>query len=313
MEQLAPFAELELENEQHVLRATTLSAVYKTSLVNTRMLGRGNVAKVYHATMQNIHDGSIVPIACKCVKAMYDSDAMGGWSTEAEIIKALKESPDSRECPYLPRYYDTMCVQYDDFYMAGLVFMELLPVQSIGDLIGEHIAREELFENAFLLRTLHQMATALSICHKNHIAHMDFKSVNVLYDAKTERAILIDFNLSKYRTPFLPLASGLGTPMYAAPEISLDQPVDTFKADVWCFGQFCYELLALEAQFERTKDMRELRNILKKQPRAAESPLVTRHDPLYVKLLDSVLVYDNPKERWSFDEIVLYIEPYLPT
>lgn len=273
-------------------------------LIPSLLLGQGNVANVYHATMDNER------IACKCIKKHIGWDeGLTDWKAETRAIDAIKEHPDSKGCPYLPMYFGSARGMYDDLRVMGLIFMELLPCGTIADLIDEvKKGRKPAFADEFIFRTLYQMATALSICHKAGVAHMDFKATNVIYDEERSRAILIDFNLSQYRTPFISWEHASGSPMYAAPEIILcKEGINPYLADVWCFGQFCFELLTLDSQFTQATNMTQLADLVQSAPRASDDPLVAARDPMYTKLLDATLVYDFPKDRWTFDDIVLFL------
>ncbi|MBX3471060.1 MAG: serine/threonine protein kinase, partial [Planctomycetes bacterium] len=114
-------------------------------------------------------------------------------------------------------------------------------------------------------RALGQVALALAHCHLLGVVHRDLKPGNVLLEAGTGRAVLVDFGLVK-RDPgvlhlstldddgeALSLSGSLkGTPEYMAPEQVNERLGEVGPAtDVWGLGATLFHLLTGEAPFGR--------------------------------------------------------------
>lgn len=57
-----------------------------------------------------------------------------------------------------------------------------------------------------------------------------------------------DFGFSKVSNSMCSLVSAVGTPIYRAPQVSLNISINdsipyTYKCDIWSFGVICYELV----------------------------------------------------------------------
>lgn len=68
---------------------------------------------------------------------------------------------------------------------------------------------------------------------------------------------VIDFGFSQIRNPANLMTSFVGTPIYMAPEILLNQPY-TGKSDLWSVGCILYEVLVGVAPFARATSHMDL-------------------------------------------------------
>ena len=69
---------------------------------------------------------------------------------------------------------------------------------------------------------LHDVATALDMCHSQGLLHLDVKPANILLDRVRRRARLIDFNISRFLPPGMLqifLTKPVGTRWYMSPEV----------------------------------------------------------------------------------------------
>jgi len=108
-------------------------------------------------------------------------------------------------------------------------------------------------------RIFKQLGKALWYCHKKGIAHKDVKLENICID-KHGKPILIDFGFCEFSTPDQKSTRWDGTPEYASPEVLLNLPFDTQKADVYSLGVVLFILLTGLFPFELKKRCRILQS-----------------------------------------------------
>ena len=108
-----------------------------------------------------------------------------------------------------------------------------------------------------ILKSVHQIASALDYAHRRGITHRDLKPANVLLNADG-RTFLADFGLS--RTFFndavidFGRAKGEGTAPYMSPAVARGEAEDT-RCDIYSFGALLYEMLTGRPPFTgNTKD-----------------------------------------------------------
>jgi len=101
-------------------------------------------------------------------------------------------------------------------------------------------------------RIVRKLAKTLFHCHKKGIAHKDVKLENICLDRK-RRPVLIDFGFCEFSAPNQKSTRWDGTPEYASPEVLLNLPFDTQKADVYSLGVVLFILLTGLFPFELKK------------------------------------------------------------
>jgi len=103
-----------------------------------------------------------------------------------------------------------------------------------------------------------QLVRSLLLCHRRGIAHKDVKLENICIN-KHLKTTLIDFGFCEFSLADYKSTRWDGTPEYASPEILLNLPFSTHKADVYSLGVVLFTLVTGMFPF----DLKKRRKILK--------------------------------------------------
>ncbi|MDF1662264.1 MAG: protein kinase, partial [Planctomycetota bacterium] len=168
-----------------------------------------------------------------------------------------------REVGVLARLDHPHIVKVVDFGVEnGLLFfaMELIEGQNLKDFVDDMLRKTGQPPSwNQIAKILKSIAQALSYCHEMGIVHRDIKPQNIIVEAKTQRAVLLDFGLikkdrTKVGESFLSGGQSLtqhgelvGTPAFMSPEQFA--PGGDFGAigpcsDVWGFGATLFYALS---------------------------------------------------------------------
>ena len=141
----------------------------------------------------------------------------------------------------------------NDFYGRNYItiFMEYEPKGSLHSIL--HEKKEEL-DNTQKQIILIGIARGMLYLHRNAIIHRDLKSGNILLD-KDYHPKIIDFGCSKIfkRDSVMKQSCECGTPIYVAPEITNNSPIDN-SIDVYSFGILMYEILTNFIPYEELNE-----------------------------------------------------------
>src|SRR5262249_40883318 len=98
-------------------------------------------------------------------------------------------------------------------------------------------------------RLLDQIASALTVAHREGVIHRDIKPDNIFLD-EDENAYLADFGIAKDLSIASITADGalIGSPAYVTPEQIKGEQV-TPRSDIYSLGLVMYELLVSEKPF----------------------------------------------------------------
>jgi serine/threonine protein kinase len=161
------------------------------------------------------------------------------------------------------------------------------------------------------LTAAYDIARALKYLHENSIVYRDLKPDNAGYDIRQDVKVF-DFGLAKELTDRDRVgldqykASGLtGSRRYMAPEVVLCKPYG-LSVDVFSFGIFLWELLAMKEPFEDYDVHKHARLVVKKGQR----PVMKSYWPQYVKQLMESCWATDPRSRPTFAQIYQKIKNF---
>jgi serine/threonine-protein kinase len=213
-----------------------------------KLLGRGGMGEVYHAT----HRLLARPAAIKLIRP----EMLGGTDKEAASRAVARfrleaETAASLRSPHTVELYDFGVTDDETLYFV----MELLEGLSLESLVRRHGP----LPAGRVVHILRQVCASLQEAHVRNLVHRDIKPANIhigrigLVDDFVK---VLDFGLVK------PVADGsleqslatqggiiVGTPGYMAPEIALSDKVDG-RADLYSVGCVAYYLLTGRQVFE---------------------------------------------------------------
>ena len=165
-------------------------------------------------------------------------------------------------------------------------------------------------------RIVGEIASALAAAHSHGVVHRDVKPSNVLIEATTGRAIVVDFGVSALLTPteatpdaaHTTTTTGVvvGTPVYMSPEQAGGDRVEE-PSDVYSLGVVAYELFASELPFKANSAMGWAAAHMRDMPPS----LVTRRaemSPEVLQLVDRCLAKD-PSKRPRAHEVATVMAP----
>ncbi len=230
-------------------------------------LGAGGMGAVYR--VRHVQTGATY--ALKMIRPIFgeiDEEDLIRFEREAQVLARLDAHPNlvrvfslgrSDEGPY--------CV------------MELVE----GKTLGAHIAERGRIEPRGAARVLAEVARAIAHVHAQGVTHRDLKPDNVIIDATSGLARVLDFGLALDATRLTRVTQGdvmIGTPAYMAPE----QVDPTFAGaepgpatDVHALGAILFALVTGEPPWSRSDGPALLQDILtarapRMRSRVADAP-----------------------------------------
>ena len=201
------------------------------SIAGYRLLervGEGGTATVYRAE-HDVHGRCAVKTLRERLRN--DPTAVRRFLREAEYGSRVRH-------PHVVRTYDYG--DTDGLYYLALEWAEGAP-------LAEHVARRGRLAAQDVAHIVEQLAGALAAAHAEGIIHRDLKPQNIIYDASTRTAKLLDFGIARdaqedpaerlTRTGFF-----VGTLQYVAPE-ALSGALVGEAADIYSLATITYYLL----------------------------------------------------------------------
>lgn len=165
-----------------------------------------------------------------------------------------------------------------------------------GETLGERVRRAGALPAPEAMRVIQEVAWALAHAHANQVVHHDVKPDNVLLDATTGRAMVVDFGIARSLEGDTPTAGTVrGTAQYLSPEVAQGAPGDS-RSDLYSLGVTAWVAAAGRLPFEaRSAAGQVLAHVQTVAPALGDAARVPAR---FAQAVDRCLQKD-PAARWS--------------
>jgi len=212
-----------------------------------------------------------------------------------EVTEALNEAK------LLRRLCHPNIVEFIDAYQRDKCLIIITGLAHGGDLAGliqKHRSRSKPVAEADVWSIFIQVVKGLDYLHDRRILHRDLKPGNVLLErvardgAAVGRVMIGDLGFGRVLAPHEQWAtSGVGTPIYFAPELCQGSPYDG-RVDVWALGCIVHELATLSPPFDAASFMELATKIMGRSPK----PIPAGYS-IELQFLVSQMIEKDPKRR----------------
>lgn len=271
-----------------------LSAFYKdlSECQQGKEIGHGTCGIVYHG----VDKASRAPIAIKKIQDLAKPDDQRSLIREIIVPLRLNLPGIVKLIGFrLPDNVGDPAIIITEFMPNGT--LEAVLKDRLNGLPTPHFGPTEFSKAVF------GIAATMAQVHANRAIHRDLKPGNVFMDQDWEPRIA-DFGLAKVVTTGMQMTMAIGSPLFMAPELLLDDETYDFSVDVFAYGVLLYTAFTSRTEFDDGSpapklSIQVLRKVadggrLKWQPEIPEP-----FWKLIVRCWDQV-----PPERPSFADIV---------
>jgi calcium/calmodulin-dependent protein kinase I len=197
-------------------------------------------------------------------------------------------------------------VKLYDMYEDRISFYLCMELVCGGELF-ERLEQKTSYEELEARGVCKQILAAVKHCHDHHIVHRDLKPENFMMVSRNDDAAikLVDFGFAEEARDNN-LAGKLGTPMYMAPELWLEQPHGK-PVDMWSVGVIIYIILCGYPPFNDERRDRLVKRIVK--------GVYAYHDEYWTNIsteakgLITKLLNVDPVLRLSIDDAI--VDPWV--
>ncbi|HZV00589.1 MAG TPA: protein kinase [Planctomycetota bacterium] len=194
-------------------------------------LGEGGMGTVYRA--RDTRTGDQVALKVASLAVARDPTLAARFVREARLVSTIVH-------PGIVRVLEAGTTEG-----APWLAMELVTGETLAELLARERSEPGFRERAVAI--LAEVARAVHAAHEAGVVHRDLKPQNIIIDAATGRARVLDFGLARAILPESRLTQSgqtLGTPEYMAPEQAAgDLDAIDARTDVWSLGVMLHEVL----------------------------------------------------------------------
>ncbi len=173
-----------------------------------------------------------------------------------------------------------------------------------GPSLHRRIARNNPMSVEDVLRVASHVVSALAAFHSRGLVHRDVKPANILLDAKTGRAKLTDFGLTRGPDDVSLTKTGIvvGTPAFMSPEQAFGKAID-HRSDLFSLGSVMFAMLAGRAPF---RDQDTVQTLLRLRSGPPPSIATIRDDlpPALVRLIDRLHAVEPQSRPQTATEVL---------
>ncbi|MBI5481017.1 MAG: serine/threonine protein kinase [Deltaproteobacteria bacterium] len=255
-----------------------------------RFIGKGGMGAVYEVRHREL--GASFALKKLNPDLLDDEESLTRFRREAQVVARFRH-------PSIVGVTDWETLEDG----SPCIIMELLQ----GEDLGTRLKRGALAWPA-LGSIADQVLSALSVAHRAGVVHRDLKPQNIFLaqdDAGDERAMILDFGLSKVRGAMVTTTSErlIGTPAYMSPEQADGQAANLGpETDVWAMGAILFEMATGRQAFPAPSVPAILYRICHGVPEPLHA-LRSDIPPLFGDLVRRALSHDPERRIRSVDEL----------
>jgi len=207
-----------------------------------RELGRGGNAVVYElegmeqeAVLKVVFVDAILEKIGGAARDFYYQRLVSYQRKEIELLKAMND------CEYVADLLDAYEIATRDSSKTNLFFMIEKKYQCLDDFMKTQYLTEGL-----LVQMAKDILKALVCMEERKILHRDIKPANIFirWQAGKPCFVLGDFGLAKKVEQKYGQVTPMGTPAFAAPEISKGENIQGFNSDIFGLGASLFYILS---------------------------------------------------------------------